>query len=597
MITIKDLTKKYGDTTILEKTSYDFPQTGLVCLMGPSGGGKTTLLNLLAGFDSQYEGEITVGGVPLHNMNDRDLCQYRGDNIGFVFQNYHLLSGYTVLENIMLACELHNMETSQSLQKISTLLKKLGIEHKENEKIENLSGGQKQRVAIARALIGEPQIILADEPTGALDRTTSTEIMTLLKSISKERLVIVITHDQKICDFADEVIHIKDKKIISDGWSKVLSFKDKPIVISKPSKISTLGRAAKNFKIHINRYLLVSLAISIGMLAFLFSLSYGNIIEQSITDFKNKNTAFNNGYIKGTDDGTILDILNSDPRIDNVYYQYKLTDITMTLGKSSVTMSEKFPTAKATEGLSYGVMPRREKSEIAITPSLAKKFATDIKSLIGKDITLTASGEQYVLTISGIYNAGYDDFLISSDIEQMLYTDMTQLDNYSISYDVMEFENIVPVSNLLKLKGIDTKDAASEVFALQNTFNSLSRLFLVISLLILGMGLFICTMLLVKLQNSRYHEVGLLSALGYSRNQITSMILKENMLLSALATVVNLVLLMVAIPISKITSFPFILTSLQIILCIVATFAIVMIIGGAASYKLIRTEPAEALRK
>jgi ABC-type lipoprotein export system ATPase subunit/ABC-type lipoprotein release transport system permease subunit len=597
MITIKDLTKKYGDTTILNNASYTFPDTGLVCLMGASGGGKTTLLNLLAGFDTQYDGEITVGGVSLHSMDSSALCDYRKDNTGFVFQNFHLISGYTVLENIMLALELHDEEPSKNLQKITRLLEKLGIAGKINEKIENLSGGQKQRVAIARALVNEPQILFADEPTGSLDRATSTEIMKLLKSISKDRLVIIITHDQKVSEFADEVIHIKDKMIVSDGWLTNPSLANNTLTFKKPIKTSSFKRAGKNFKVHIIHYFAVSLAISIGMLAFLFSLSFGNIMEQNITDFKTKNTAFNNGYIKGMDDRTILDYLNSDPRIENVYYQYKLTDITLTHDKSSAYMEEKFPTAKAIEGLSYGVMPRIGKNEIAITPSLAKKFAADIKDLIGEQITLNANDGQYVLTVSGIYNAGYDDFLISSDTEQTLYTNITNQDNYSISYDVKEFEQIVPVSNLLKLKGIDSKNASDEVSALQSTFKSLNRLFQIISSLILGIGLFICIVLLVKLQNSRYREVGLLSALGFSRSRITTMILEENLFLSALATIVNLVLLTVTIPLSKITSFPFNLTGTQIVLCVSATFVVVMLVSFTASYKLIRTEPAEALRK
>jgi ABC-type lipoprotein export system ATPase subunit/ABC-type lipoprotein release transport system permease subunit len=575
MITIKDLTKKYGDTTILNNASYTFPDTGLVCLMGASGGGKTTLLNLLAGFDTQYDGEITVGGVSLHSMDSSALCDYRKDNTGFVFQNFHLISGYTVLENIMLALELHDEEPSKNLQKITRLLEKLGIAGKINEKIENLSGGQKQRVAIARALVNEPQILFADEPTGSLDRATSTEIMKLLKSISKDRLVIIITHDQKVSEFADEVIHIKDKMIVSDGWLTNPSLANNTLTFKKPIKTSSFKRAGKNFKVHIIHYFAVSLAISMGLLAVLFSLSFGNIMEQNITDFKTKNTAFNNGYIKGMDDRTILDYLNSDPRIENVYYQYKLTDITLTHDKSSAYMEEKFPTAKAIEGLSYGVMPRIGKNEIAITPSLAKKFAADIKDLIGEQITLNANDGQYVLTVSGIYNAGYDDFLISSDTEQTLYTNITNQDNYSISYDVKEFEHIVPVSNL----------------------KSLNRLFQIISSLILGIGLFICIVLLVKLQNSRYREVGLLSALGFSRSRITTMILEENLFLSALATIVNLVLLTVTIPLSKITSFPFNLTGTQIVLCVSATFVVVMLVSFTASYKLIRTEPAEALRK
>ncbi|NFG27137.1 ABC transporter ATP-binding protein/permease [Clostridium botulinum] len=597
MIKINDITKKYGDTIILENSEYTFPKTGLVCLMGSSGSGKTTLLNLLAGFDNDYDGEIIVNGTSISKMNSDELCRYRKDNIGFVFQNYHLLPGYTVLENVLLSCELIESAPELTRQKAKNLLTRLGIAEKENQKCENLSGGQKQRVAIARSLINDPQILLADEPTGALDRGTSTEIMELLCEISQDRLVVVITHDQKICDFADEIIHIKGKKIIAKQNVIREDNSEKALMSSNPSKVSTFARGLKNFKVHINRYIVMSLAISIGVLAFLFSLSFGNVMEQSIEEFKGKNTAFNNGYIKGADDGTILNHLNSNEKIENVYYQYKLNEITLMLGEKTEIMAEKFPTPKATEGLSYGVMPKQGINEIALSPSLAKKFDSDIKNIVGKDLTLEFNSKRYKLTISGIYNSEYDDFFVSSDVEKQFYDNIKDTDNYSISYDVKKFSDIVGVSNALKLHGLTSKDASDEVYALQNTFDSLNKLFLVISILILGIGIFICAVLLFKLQNSRYHEVGLLSALGFNRHQISSMISAENMLLCTLATVANLTLLGFSILFSNLLDLPLIITEVQIGLSILSTFVVVMILSGVASYNLVHTSPAIALRK
>ncbi|ABX40579.1 ABC transporter ATP-binding protein/permease [Lachnoclostridium phytofermentans] len=597
MLQVNHVTKKYGNAIILENSSYTFPSKGIVCLMGASGGGKTTLLNLLAGFDTDYEGEILVGGTLISGMDAEKLCQYRRDNIGFVFQNYHLLPGYTASENVLLASALSKDSPDASRQKAATLLTRLGIGEKENQKVENLSGGQKQRVAIARALMSDPQIIFADEPTGALDRTTSTEIMKLLQEISRDRLVVVITHDAKICEFADEIIHIKEKKIIEERVIRRDVTDEKALVVGSSPKISIFSRAVKNFKVHLTRYAAVSLSISIGLLAFLFSLSFGNVMERSIDDFKTKNTAFNNGYIKGADDGTILEYLKKDERIENVYYQYKLRNLTLSTGDKSEQIAEKFPTPKATESLSYGVMPRLGQNEIAITPSLAKKFDSDIKKLLGKEFILELDGQKHKLTMSGIYNAGYDDFIVSSDIEQQFYKNITDEKNYSISYDVKEFSDIVGVSNVLKLRGITAKTASDEVYALQNTFHSLNKLFLVISFLILAISLFICTILLNKLQNTRYHEIGLLSALGFSRQQISSMIRCENLLLSSLATVVNLILLFASILLGKLLDFALIFTGAQVVLSIVATFAIVMLLSAVASYKLIRTEPAIALKK
>lgn len=593
MIEIKNITKKYKDNMILENTTYTFPQTGLVCLMGPSGGGKTTLLNLLAGFDSDYEGEITVASEKINMKNAEQLCSYRRDNIGFIFQNYHLLSGYTVLDNMLIASE----KTDENIRKAKALLVQLDIAEKEDEKIENLSGGQKQRVAIGRALINDPKIILADEPTGALDRGTSTEIMQNLKGISDSKLVIVITHDPKVCQFADEVIHIKDKKIVSEKEGDNSLSNNIPDTAKKPLPRDTFKRATKNFKVHLKKYMAVSLAISIGIFAFLFSLSFSNVMENEIGDFKAKNTAFNNGYIRGEDDGTVLEILNKDERIENIYYQYKLENIQLTLGDKSETVIEKIPTAKAKESLSYGIMPRKEQDEIAISPSLAKKFSADIDRIIGTEMILKYRDKSYTLKVSGIYNAGYDDFIVSSDVELKLYETLDKEENYSISYDVKGFENIVGVSNKLKLSGIEAKDASEEVYVLQNTFNSLKKLFLIISVLILAIGIFICTILLVKLQNSRYKEVGLLSALGFSKSVINGMIAYENMMLSALAMIINITITGLAVVASSIIGLSFMITAMNLAVCSVITFILVMIISKITSYKLIHTEPAVALQK
>lgn len=602
MITIQHVTKKYGKTIILKDANYTFPQTGLVCLMGASGGGKTTLLNLLAGFDSEYEGEITVGDTPLHHMNDQELCGYRRDNIGFIFQNYHLLTGYTVLENVCLAFDISSISQKENNEIAISLLKRIGIEEKKDQQVQHLSGGQKQRVAIARALMGNPQILFADEPTGALDRTTSTEIMMLLKEIAKDKLVVVITHDAKVCEFADEIIHIKEQKILCENLlsnSNVESNKNrnKSIIVRETPNISLFPRALKNVKVHLTRYIAVSIAISLGLLAFLFSLSFGNVMERSINEFKEKNTAFNNGYIKGNDNGSLLNYLKKDKRIENIYYQYKLTNILITFEEKTQTLDEKFPMPKAGEIFSYGVMPRKGKNEISITPSLAKKFNNNIHDLIGKTVTLEVNEKKYEVTISGIYNAGYDDFFVSSDVEQKFYEHMDDEKNYSTSYDVSDFSNIVGVSNGLTLRGISALTSVDEVSALQNTFASLKKLFVIISILILAIGFFISSVLLFKLQNARYREVGLLSALGFRRQQIGTMIRFENGLISVLATSVNFVLLIGSSLLGKAFGIAMLFNTMQVLLCMISIFAIIMILSGLASRKLLHTEPAVALRK
>lgn len=596
MIRIENLTKSYGDSVIFKDASFTFPEKGLVAILGPSGCGKSTLLNMVAGFDSEYEGDISVHGSFLNRMNAQELCAYRRDNVGFVFQNYHLISGYTVLENVLLASDAIGENRLESEPKARDLLKKLGMSEKAEQKIENLSGGQKQRVAIARALVNNPSMIFADEPTGALDRKNSTEIMELLKTMSESRLVLVITHDKKCAEFADWVVTIEDGSLICENPD--MDFEESAELHKmNPPKPALWKRAMKNFKVHFARYLAIALAISMGVLCFSMSMSSRNIMAQSIADFQEKNTAFQNGYVRVEgNEAELLEVLGKEKRVDNVYPQYVIQDVLVKVDGQSETMEEKYPMAKATEKMSYGVMPRRGENEIALSPSLAAKFAKNIQDLIGKNVEMTYDETVYQLTISGIFNASYDDFFVSSDIEQKWYQGMSG-DAYSVSYDVIEFEEIVAVSDALMEKGIDSQNASSEVAAFLSTFQNLKRLFLTVSILIFAIGIFISAILLVKQQNTRFHEVGLLAALGYTKDSIGKILFYENVSLSIGSAICSGVLILLVSVISKASEFVISFTVMQGVFAICITAILILAISFIASLKLIHTEPAKALRK
>lgn len=613
MIGISKITKSYGKQIVLEETDYQFRKGGITCVLGASGCGKTTLLNLLAGFDTDYKGKIIIGENTITGLKPSELCEYRRNNVGFVFQNYHLLKGYTVLENILLASEVNGRTKEENQEEALKLIKKLGIESKAEGLIENLSGGQKQRVAIARALINNPDIIFADEPTGALDRETSNQIMKLLKELSKERLVVIITHDKKLCDFADDIISIVDGKIqvIKEATEvdelyieqlideiSITEAREKYIKTKDIKTTMTFYRAIKNYKVHFKKYFAVSLAIAIGVGAFTLSISSKNIMKQSIEDFKIKNTAFNNGYVGGDNLKENFEVISKDEGVEEAYYQYILNGISLKSEGNTVGMLEKLPMPKATENMSYGVMPRKNKNEIALSPSLAKKFNRDIKALIGEDLNLKIDGKEVQLSISGIYNAGYDDFLISSDVEQGFYKNKSTEDAFSFSFDMKGFEEVIEVNNRLMSQDVTAQTAVKQVETLQNTFERLNRLFLALSILILIIGIFISTMLLIKLTNGRFREVGLLSALGYHRGWIRNILVGENLLLSATSICMNLILLiLVSIIADKVLEVSLILRGSQILFSVALTFIMVFTVGIIAVSRLIRTEPAKALRK
>lgn len=598
MITLHNLTKRYGQTTILDQTNYQFPEKGFICLLGESGSGKSTLVNLIAGFDTDYAGQIIVDDTTLNSLSEEQLGNYRKDYIGFVFQNYHLLSGYTVLENILLPCELTSTNQTESKAYARKLLADLGIAEKENEQVQNLSGGQKQRVAIARALIQKPKMVIADEPTGALDRKTATEMMDILKEISQTKLVILITHDTQLCEIADEVIQIVDNKlVIQKPGITIGNSLAKKMTLHPPKKINLFKMAAKNFRVRFLSYLFISLVFSIGILSFITTLSSGQLMTHAIQQFKEKNTSFNNGYIHYQKGDKSYQILLADQRVENVYKQYKIQQVTLSSNDFSMTMPEKHPMPKTTEAMSYGTMPRIQQNEIAITPSLAKKLDQQIDQLMGKSLTVTYQGKEYPLTISGIYNAGYDDFFVSSDIEQDFYQGMDSQSYDAIHYDVKKFEDIVPITEELAEKNIQTETAVTEVKALQKSFKQIKTLFTLISMIILLIALFIVIMMLLKLQQTRYHMVGLLYSFGFNQKNVKKLLFIENLWLAMMTAGFTSLLLLGLQFIAQMTKIDFRITLNEWFLTISASVLIILVTHLVTSYKLFKVQPIVALKK
>lgn len=220
MLEVKNLSKIYKnkngiDTKALDNISVVFPEKGMIFLLGKSGSGKSTLLNICGGLDDATKGEIIVKGRSSKDFNQSDFDSYRNTFIGFVFQEYNILNEFTIEENIGLALELQGKQKNK--EAINKLLKEVDLEGYAKRKPNTLSGGQKQRIAIARALIKEPEIIMADEPTGALDSSTGTQVLETLKKLSKDKLVIVVSHDREFAEnYGDRILELKDGKIISD---------------------------------------------------------------------------------------------------------------------------------------------------------------------------------------------------------------------------------------------------------------------------------------------------------------------------------------------------------------------------------------------
>lgn len=204
----------------LKGVSIDFGDTGMVFVLGKSGSGKSTLLHILGGLDYADEGELVLDGKSTKNFSFKDFDDFRNESVGFVFQEYNLLPTFNVRENLAVALELQGK--AADAEKIASALRRVELEGMESRKPNELSGGQKQRVAIARALVKDPKIILADEPTGALDAATGNAILTLLKELSDRKLVIVVSHDREFAEkYGDRIIELADGEIVRDSAANV----------------------------------------------------------------------------------------------------------------------------------------------------------------------------------------------------------------------------------------------------------------------------------------------------------------------------------------------------------------------------------------
>ena len=222
MLQLKNITKDYlsGDQTVhaLKGIDIEFRKSEFVSILGPSGCGKTTLLNIIGGLDRYTAGDLIINGKSTKKFKDKDWDAYRNYSVGFVFQNYNLIPHQSVLANVELALTLSGVNKKVRREKAIKALEDVGLKEQIHKRPNQLSGGQMQRVAIARALVNNPDIILADEPTGALDTDTSIQIMEILKEISKDKLIVMVTHNPELAEkYSSRVVKALDGKIISDS--------------------------------------------------------------------------------------------------------------------------------------------------------------------------------------------------------------------------------------------------------------------------------------------------------------------------------------------------------------------------------------------
>ena len=298
MLQIQHICKEYRTANLVQKAlddvSLNLRDNEFVAILGPSGSGKTTLLNIIGGLDRYDSGDLVINGISTKKYKDRDWDSYRNHTIGFVFQSYNLIPHQTVLSNVELALTISGIGKEERRKRAIEALKQVGLGEQLHKKSNQMSGGQMQRVAIARALVNDPDILLADEPTGALDSETSVQVMDLLREVAKDRLVVMVTHNPELAqEYATRIVKLKDGKIRSDSDPYIPKQNEEKVPVhqnmgkSSMSFLTALALSFNNLRTKKARTLLTAFAGSIGIIgiALILALSTGvNDYIQSVEE-------------------------------------------------------------------------------------------------------------------------------------------------------------------------------------------------------------------------------------------------------------------------------------------------------------------------
>ncbi|EOA3444745.1 ATP-binding cassette domain-containing protein [Enterococcus hirae] len=618
MIYLNNVSKKYKDLDILLHANYRFKDGTLTCVLGNSGAGKSTLLNLIAGLDIDYDGEIENLCFKEKNFSNKNLSNYRFNNVGFIFQDYHLLNGYTVLENVIMGAHLDSELTKEEkIEKALNLLTELGLKNKANQMVHELSGGQKQRASIARALMNDPKIILADEPTAALDELNSDGVMKILKRLARNRTVIVITHSEKVSKYADEIVCLKNHtiEIVKEKERYELDYskesqtftakKAKEIVPKLNSKL-LFWIAIRNFRIHFLKNLLAIVLISLGTVSFISTLGIKNTIKNEIQSFKEKNDYYSKGSIafskKPLSEG--LTYLQTLPNVKDVYYQYNLQNIHLKYDHKNKHLDIKSPTLISSNlSMIYGDMPKDNRNEISLSLSVASSLSKNINQLVGKYVDFEyfdKEGQKHKIKmkVSGISNDTFDNFTMSTKLEKKIYKEVARGEASAIAFSVKNFEDIPKIHRLLKSKGYDIYTKEKDIRAFKNSFADTIKLFTILSNLLLLLFISVSFIIIYRISITRYSEVGILSCLGYSTRNISKILRRETVLFCLLSVLFSSIWLLIFNTVYS-QNFGYNLEfNFQLgMLLLLVNIGLVFGITGFVDYRLVNLSPSLALKK
>lgn len=622
---------------VLKGINLKFDRGEFVSILGESGGGKSTLLNIIGGLDHQYEGELIVDGESLKNASEKKFDAYRSQTIGFIFQSFNLISHFTNLENVMVPLEMTALSHKERAAKATALLEQVGLKEHINKHPNQLSGGQKQRVAIARALAADPDVIIADEPTGALDSQNTAEILAILQKIAEDgKLVIAVTHSQAVADYGTRVVHMVDGQIDYDKRLKdayPAPAESSPKKNSPLSFMSAFKMAMQHMRYDIKRNLLIIFGASIGIFSVILMLGLGQgvtgYINDQVSSQVNPNTIqiARNVSQKQIENGDQGNLANKDIKrfdkikdVTKVEKGYYTNGVQVHYQKKSETIQlfQTFNKTERIQDIKTGTKPGT--NEVLLTKATAKKLdKKNYKKMVGRTVTIYVNAiskdqrpvqMRQDVKVSGIINSGTEAITYGTLAKMYQAQNLDLAPNFA-AVTVNKTQNVKAVQNKIKaydskVNGKTQKDyQITGVGAILDSINTYLMLAFYVLAGIAGISLLVSAIMIIVVLyisvSERTKEIGILRAIGARKKDIRHLFVSEAFLIGLFSSVLGALIAwggqaLVNVIAQPLTHMPIVaITSGYVIFGIVISVVISLLAALAPSRKAAKLDPIEAL--
>lgn len=649
MLELKNVSKDYkisGNKVFqaLKNINVSFEKGELVSIVGESGSGKSTLMNLIGGLDSTFTGEVCFEGRNLGTFTEKELDAYRKNKIGFVFQSFNLIPHLSVLDNVTIAMTLSNVSKKERIERAEEILTEVGLKNHMSKKPNQLSGGQKQRVAIARALINNPEIIIADEPTGALDSETTGQVLEIITKIAQQgKLVIMVTHSDKVAAHSSRIVRIADGEIIADDKTREIELTEKKAVNVPKDKqnlslFSAIKLALNNMKEKFGRNVLVSFGASIGIASVVLMLSLGSGLTGYVNSSMNSmvNPLFievNMPKVETDSNAPKVPILQltkepvvfTQADIDKVtsianIESYELGFSETSFGSNSVEHNDKTSSVMMVSTISQNITEKNikegnlpGKNEILISQTIATDLGLD--EVIGTEVTFNVKVQKQLYSssfvVSGIYESGSGMeqmdalpmvYLNYSDLESIVADNGDELKPTTLYLMSNATENTATIK--AKVKDLGFTGSSQEFMAstftgildiLTYALTAISAISLIVSAIMILVVLYISVV-------ERTQEIGVLKAIGARGKDIKRIFVSESFLIglfSGLIGVTSAFLLSLVVNIFSRQNFDtnIVVVNWQYILAGITVSVVISVISGLIPASMAaKLDPVDSLR-